>query len=304
LEAAAPAPEAPPLKQQRKQCEPPREPPPPPPPSAAPPLRDARRGLEEAVASLLRTRKEERVADELAVPPPPLEAAVKAKAEPASREHTFQALLGDKRSAPPTLETLEELWGYGEGKERNGGSWIEEAFGDLVRDLVPAGAEAAGGSNSWITEAFVALIDDEPAVPGGWVAEAFGKLVGSSQPPQPRRLVGALLSPDPNEPGSWIAEAFSTLVKGCRTPMPAKWRRPRASEPPPLENTGGEQQQLGWVAEALRALTAGTIKRQGERPAPTSAISTPRSLSHTPRHIGDALQRLRSMGGWAWVAFA
>uniref|UniRef100_A0A7S2NIQ5 Uncharacterized protein n=1 Tax=Alexandrium andersonii TaxID=327968 RepID=A0A7S2NIQ5_9DINO len=189
------------------------------------------------------------------------------------------------------------------GKEQpaGGGSWVAQAFDELVEDVFATGNMTTGDRGSWITEAFVALIDDEPSAMnqggGGWVAEAFGKLVGCSPAPRPRRLIEALVSPGSTEPSrGWIAEAFNSLVSGCKTPMAKKWHR------------STDEQQLGWVAEALRALTAGGNKRPGERSAkdsvPLSGTSTPRSVCYTPRNIDCTVQRLRAMGGWAWVAFA
>lgn len=274
-----------------------------------------RRGLEEAVANLLRKREEEkvlmdvavdRVLAELATDPSPSAVPTPPKAEPVVEQEPLEQQPRRQRPVPKALESLEgarletapSAAKQQDAKGEGGRGWVEEAFGDLVQDMIPAGNAEPGDSNSWITEAFVALIDDEPAASGqsggGWVAEAFGKLVGCTPSPQPRRLIGALLSPTSTEPnGGWIAEAFNTLVSGCKTPVAKKWSRPT------------DEQQLGWVAEALRAFG----KRQGDRLSkdfvPASGTSTPRSVScATPRHMDLAVQRLRSMGGWAWVAFA
>mmetsp|Transcript_7439 Transcript_7439/g.20913 ORF Transcript_7439/g.20913 Transcript_7439/m.20913 type:complete len:570 (+) Transcript_7439:67-1776(+) len=249
-----------------------------------PRLGEARRGLEEAISGLLQKRQEVDIAkgatgvdEEL----PAREQLAEPEAEPPTGR------CQPPRKVPPALESVEAAAPC-KGTRTGEGSWVEEAFGALVQDLVPGRADAG----SWITEAFVALIDDEPPTlgqsGGGWVAEAFGKLVGRAPAPRPRRLLGALLSPAPAElGGGWIAEAFSALGRGCRTPSAARMMSSSWAG-----SGDAVEQQLGWVAEALRALTACRPPKDPSMPA--SAPGTPR----------ESLQRLRAMGGWAWVAFA
>jgi len=101
-----------------------------------------------------------------------------------------------------------------------------------------------------------------------------------------------------------VAEAFFSLSRGGRQVGPCQ--RLSASRTEPAEEPRG-----CWIAEAFRALAAGkkqwpatsiTEAADSEDDTPKSALSTPRNL--TPRSMGDAVSRLRSMGGWAWVAFA
>mmetsp|Transcript_33349 Transcript_33349/g.92171 ORF Transcript_33349/g.92171 Transcript_33349/m.92171 type:complete len:657 (-) Transcript_33349:168-2138(-) len=194
------------------------------------------------------------------------------------------------------------------GEDEEEGNWVQEAFGDLVKDLVPAvQALPSAGSGNWISQAFFALVEDEPVVmeQGNWVAEAFSKLVGATPPSHPN---GALAIAGAHSPvagktgsGSWIAEAFGALVSGGATPVS---RRPSAPEAE-LGPAPAREPQLGRIADALQALAAAAAnsERKGEGPW-VAEPGMPKSATATPRGMGDALRRLRALGGWAWVAFA
>lgn len=194
------------------------------------------------------------------------------------------------------------------------GSWVAQAFEVLVDELacVPAFVHGNSKAGGWVAEAFQLLIDEEtlgPLQPECWVAEAFTNLVCGviGGPPKLAEVSHQSKSQDVYDAkvtatspisigsagGGWIAEAFRGLTS-VGTP---RMTTPRAKTP--------GVQEGGWIAEAFRTLCTPVSKKLTDKYSkgdmPTSPVKAP--SSRTPR-LGDALQRLQDLGGWAWIAFA
>jgi len=203
-----------------------------------------------------------------------------------------------------------------------GGGWVAEALAVLVDDLTRLPMQ--GPNADWIAESFKVLVDDIATSPAAhlgdfWVAEAFGALVGSTPKwsdkrhgwQRSMRKYEVQSLPDGDD---WVAEAFCAMASGGVNRL--------ANTHITLESPAGSRPATestsmlwgsGWVSEAFRSLVSGGAKRRSEGLSPVedmdcgmkfanfSPCSTPKSL--TPR-LGDAVQRLRSLGGWAWIAFA
>eukprot|EP00747_Dinoflagellata_sp_TGD_P208575 gnl/TRDRNA2_/TRDRNA2_82044_c0_seq1.p1 gnl/TRDRNA2_/TRDRNA2_82044_c0~~gnl/TRDRNA2_/TRDRNA2_82044_c0_seq1.p1 ORF type:complete len:526 (-),score=105.42 gnl/TRDRNA2_/TRDRNA2_82044_c0_seq1:51-1628(-) len=181
------------------------------------------------------------------------------------------------------------------------GGWVAEAFSLLVEELPP--------KRCWVADAFYALVEPKgTALPiaaapnqqslcgGGWVAVAFMALLGgNSTVAQLERstLESELPSQTTASGGGWVADAFRSL-----TSSPSQPATPRSS----ASCTGS------WVTEAFRNLATSSGGDKCEdfmlacdlEPGVYHPIK-PRS---SPHNLGDAVQRLRGCGGWAWIAFA
>lgn len=201
--------------------------------------------------------------------------------------------------------------------DATGSSWIAQAFEVLVDDLalLPSIGQQSNTSGGYVAEAFQLLIDEvtlKPIQADCWVAEAFTNLVcvaiggtpssadtskwtkSSIVRPAPASGIMALRNGigESANGGGWINEAFRALTS--------------ASSPKSRQSSVSIGQEGGWIAEAFRALSTSTNKRSSEKHHAeemfaSSGKSTPRNM--TPR-LGDSLQRLQALGGWAWVAFA
>ncbi|CAE7188452.1 ML2 [Symbiodinium sp. CCMP2456] len=116
--------------------------------------------------------------------------------------------------------------------------------------------------------------------PLGWVETALRDLAQEVDPQKHRRGFNA----------GWVAETFAKLVGGTPVTPRGTCRADALLQPPPAAWEHPQGKVGGWVDEAFVALMDDCKLK--ELPS--------RSLCEG---VG-ALQRLKSLGGWAWVAFA
>ncbi|CAE7356577.1 ML2 [Symbiodinium pilosum] len=96
----------------------------------------------------------------------------------------------------------------------------------------------------------------------------------------------------PGFAAGWVAETFSKLVGGTPVTPRGTCRVDVLLEAPPIAWEHPQGKAGGWVDEAFVALTDDCCQKE----LPSRSLCEGR--------VGSALQRLKAMGGWAWVAFA
>ncbi|CAE7309173.1 ML5 [Symbiodinium natans] len=124
---------------------------------------------------------------------------------------------------------------------------------------------------------------ERQVAPLGWVEQALQDVVQESDPHKRRRGLAA----------GWVAETFAKLVGSTPGTPRGTCRVNALLQAPPTAWEHPQGKAGGWVDEAFAALTDDCCHLK-ELPS--------RSLCEG--RVGTALQRLKSLGGWAWVAFA
>lgn len=155
-------------------------------------------------------------------------------------------------------------------------SWVEDAFAMLVEELAPLPKAVQGSASD---------------VGGSWISDALHALaLGPTIPPSRRRRSA---SPSTRTRSTWVADAFVALTSSLV-------QTPREYCKLGLELS--EALSDGGSPLKLRLGPLGLLSPHSDTEGPSSQRSTPRRMAS--QGVGDALHRLRDMGGWAWVAFA
>eukprot|EP00930_Biecheleria_cincta_P020116 TRINITY_DN15196_c0_g1_i1.p1 TRINITY_DN15196_c0_g1~~TRINITY_DN15196_c0_g1_i1.p1 ORF type:complete len:629 (+),score=91.81 TRINITY_DN15196_c0_g1_i1:38-1888(+) len=199
-------------------------------------------------------------------------------------------------------------------------SWVARALGRLVDEL-PLGDPAR--SSSWISEAFGALIDEtsqelKPDWSSSWVAEAlFGALhtVPLVEGPKLDELEAEFRrhsSRGAEQPGGaedgWVADTFAGLaetVAGTESPstalascVPAQpSHRATSRDSSCSKNANARTHDAGRSDNIRVKNTFIDFVDEDEQDESSSRQRARSAPAPSPLH------RLRSMGGWAWVAF-
>jgi len=153
-------------------------------------------------------------------------------------------------------------------------------FAAAKSSLEAAIAQMLAGASKGPEDAGVANVEQELS---GWVDKAFRELVREADPRQPRRGFGV----------GWVAETFAKIVGGTPVTPRGTCRANVLCQIPPTAWEHPQGKVGGWVDEAFTALTDNC-----------SDVKDLPSRSLSERRVGGALQQLKSLGGWAWVAFA
>lgn len=199
-------------------------------------------------------------------------------------------------------------------------SWVSRAFGRLVDELP---LEDPARSSSWISEAFGALIDEtshelKPGWSSSWVAEAlFGAL--HTVPLVEADKLDALESEfrhqlrhrADEQPGvaddGWVADTFAGLAEAVASADSCSTALASGAVVPPSPGATSRRSSRRNDPDA-RAHDAGRSDLLRVKNTFIDFVEDEREDSGSRQRARSApapspLHRLRSMGGWAWVAF-